>query len=267
MFFRNCPEITLKQNTQSYQQQRETSSPEIVHVTESAPGIFRGKLNTQSYPILSETSSQGSVQAIVHVSDPPVAVQNNAHGNNLQNYLEAQRADIVGNALLESTGFHETIISLLSHIKIQNAQILALLQNKEEAKIKEFPFAFPMKSVDDIQALEKLLEDKKQVDVLISYLATIGGRDLSGKVSRILKHLFLDTLAAKYSFYGKRSNKRPFSELCLKTVVLNSAKKSCPKSTDKDIEDCFSPFDKYILKDLFLANIMLKKTGLKSSYL
>ncbi|KAG5893802.1 hypothetical protein JTB14_027839 [Gonioctena quinquepunctata] len=132
------------------------------------------------------------------ISDSPAAVQNNAHGNNLQNDLKAQRADI---ALLEST-------------EIQNAQISALLQKKEAAIPKEFPFTFPKKSVGDIQAL------RKRVDVLISYLATIGGRYLSCKVSRMLKRVF-DKLVAKYNSYRKRSDRRPFSEICLKTVVLS----------------------------------------------
>jgi hypothetical protein len=43
---------------------------------------------------------------------------------------------------------------------------------------------------------------------------------MSSKVSRILKHLFTETLASEFSFYGKRLNKRPFSDLSLKTVVV-----------------------------------------------
>lgn len=39
------------------------------------------------------------------------------------------------------------------------------------AGIKEIPFKFPMKSVDDIQALENLLEDKKQVNALVCSFA------------------------------------------------------------------------------------------------
>lgn len=55
-----------------------------------------------------------------------------------------------------------------------------------------------------------------------AFLCTIGGRDISTKVSRILRYLFTDALASEFSFYGKRLNKRPFSDLCLKTVIVGA---------------------------------------------
>ncbi|XP_011874181.1 PREDICTED: uncharacterized protein LOC105565515 isoform X2 [Vollenhovia emeryi] len=139
---------------------------------------------------------------------------------------------------IDSKAFQEKIISLLSHIKTQNTQLLALLQNKEEIlPLQDFGFQFPMKSLHDVDYVEQILKEKTQIDILNASLSTIGGRDVSSKVARILKYLFIDALAAKFSFYGKRLNKRPFSDLCLKSVIIDSIKRNTPGVNNKEIED------------------------------
>lgn len=97
--------------------------------------------------------------------------------------------------------------------------MLALLRNKEEILPlqKDFAFEFPMKSLHDVYHVEQTLKDKTQIDILTAFLCTIDGRDISTKVSRILRYFFTGALASEFSFYGKRLNKRPFSDLCLKT--------------------------------------------------
>ncbi|XP_067208313.1 uncharacterized protein [Linepithema humile] len=142
------------------------------------------------------------------------------------------------NSSTESTVFQEKVIRLLSHLKAQNSQVLALLQNKEVLPShKDFAFQFPMKSFDDVNHVEDILKEKTQIDILDATLSTIGGRDVSSKVSRILKYLFIDTLAAEFSFFGKRLNKRPFSDLYLRTIIVESIKRSTPGVTIKEIED------------------------------
>lgn len=53
----------------------------------------------------------------------------------------------------------------------------------------------------------------------VSYLKSLGGRNAQDKTSRILKHLISDNVASQFNFFGKRSNKRPFSSLRLQSCI------------------------------------------------
>ncbi|KAL0114864.1 hypothetical protein PUN28_011899 [Cardiocondyla obscurior] len=104
-----------------------------------------------------------------------------------------------------------------------------------------------MKNMNDVDRVQEILKDRKQVDILNASLSSFGGRDVSSKVSRILKFLFIDELASEFSFYGKRLNKRPFSDLHLRTVIIDSIKHTTPGITNKDIEDSIKIWLKHAL--------------------
>lgn len=53
------------------------------------------------------------------------------------------------------------------------------------------------------------------------YLASVGGKNVTTLTNRIMKFLYTDNLAKKFSFFGKRDNKKPFSECLLKTAVVS----------------------------------------------
>ncbi|XP_025262216.1 uncharacterized protein LOC112637211 [Camponotus floridanus] len=92
------------------------------------------------------------------------------------------------------------------------------------------------KTPDSVPDADSASSRTEVIEQTTAFLCTIGGRDISTKISRILRYLFTDALASEFSFYGKRLNKRPFSDLCLKTVIVESIKRTSGV-TNKEIED------------------------------
>ncbi|CAH2096792.1 unnamed protein product [Euphydryas editha] len=123
------------------------------------------------------------------------------------------------NSIPES--YQAKVLSLLSCIKTQNDQIISLLKHTGTLKGTLKPeLKFPIQNADELNTIEPLLEKKENYDNLVSYMRTFGGRDISSKVSRIMKFCFTDQLAEQYNFYGKRSNKKPFCKLRLRECIV-----------------------------------------------
>ncbi|KAJ8971138.1 hypothetical protein NQ314_000870 [Rhamnusium bicolor] len=57
---------------------------------------------------------------------------------------------------------------------------------------------------------------------ICSYLSTLGGgKSYILRTNKVLRQLLTDSLASKYSFFGSRKDKKAFSELLLKKVVIS----------------------------------------------
>lgn len=54
----------------------------------------------------------------------------------------------------------------------------------------------------------------------VQYLTTLGGKDITSRVNRILKYYLADSLAESYSFFGKRNQKKAFAVLNLKKAII-----------------------------------------------
>ncbi|KAL4710448.1 hypothetical protein ACJJTC_008850 [Scirpophaga incertulas] len=105
---------------------------------------------------------------------------------------------------LQLTGFQDKVVSLLTLIKIQNDQILSILKHKRMGVNLKPDYKFPLKTNEDLENTEKLLKIEENYENLVSYLETLGGRDTSNKVSRIMKTLLADGLSKEFNFYGEK---------------------------------------------------------------
>lgn len=135
----------------------------------------------------------------------------------------------------------------------QNTQILALLQKNELKKVPgilpaDIPIKFPMDTLEHLDILENYLKEDEKLTNLVKkkyllnilnttyyvlklfdfnivfqtlYLATLGGKSTNTLTNKIMKFLYTDNLAKNFSFFGKRNNKKPFSECLLKTAVIS----------------------------------------------
>lgn len=56
----------------------------------------------------------------------------------------------------------------------------------------------------------------------MSYLSSLGGKDVTAMTNNILRKILTNELGCMYSFWGKRSNKRPFADLKLKSSVVGN---------------------------------------------
>ncbi|KAJ8959280.1 hypothetical protein NQ317_003933 [Molorchus minor] len=135
----------------------------------------------------------------------------------------------------------DKLVALVSHIKQQNDHILEWT-NKQNSSVNTtkfgMPFSFPVETVDELDQLNSYISDNSdQFTALALYLSTLGGDTVTSKTNRILKHIMSDVIASKFNYYGQRSQKRPFSDLPLKNLIVGAVKKGISKSTDKEVED------------------------------
>lgn len=127
-------------------------------------------------------------------------------------------------------------------IKFQNQEILSLLQQKTTPnghKLQlpnDIPVKLPLSTLQDLRKFEEYLDEKRISEIVWfvrimylyllillisqgSYLATIGGRNLTSKTNAILKLLLTNQVACEYSWLGSRNNKNAFHELKLRKII------------------------------------------------
>nr|CAI5857696.1 unnamed protein product [Callosobruchus analis] len=120
--------------------------------------------------------------------------------------------------------FIKKILSILLTIKEQNNQIIQLFKKEGPSwqisgGCPELPVTRPIKLEEDLNTLDHFLkENQKQADSLCVYLSSLGGTDVSNKTSRIIKTLLCDELTEKFSYFGKRMQKRPVHDLLLDKI-------------------------------------------------
>ncbi|KAJ8928268.1 hypothetical protein NQ314_019219 [Rhamnusium bicolor] len=142
---------------------------------------------------------------------------------------------------------YDNIIRLLAHIKEQNKEILNIIteRGRETSTAltsiclpNNFPIELPASTDDDVQAVEDFLKTKENINSFCSYLSTLGGgKSYILRTNKVLRQLLTDSLACKYSFFGSRKDKKAFSELLLKKVVINAIQIKSPDTTETEIED------------------------------
>ncbi|KAF5301402.1 hypothetical protein FQR65_LT19215 [Abscondita terminalis] len=103
------------------------------------------------------------------------------------------------------------IIKILLELKEQNKRILAHLE-KNTAIDNERGIFLP----DDFPNINLKLS--------VSYLSTIGGKELIAKVNAILRKCVINQLASGYSYLGTRNKKRAFRNLRLNEAVIGAVK-------------------------------------------
>ncbi|KAK4878003.1 hypothetical protein RN001_010509 [Aquatica leii] len=129
---------------------------------------------------------------------------------------------------LEESSFQIKLFKQLKFIQEQNSQILAIVKKHPPSAIlpkinilpDNLPCDFPIKNQENLQELEVYLLDNQNFSCLVAYLAAIGGKDLTTQVNNVLRRLLSNDLASQFSFYGKRSNKKAFSTLKTKDLVI-----------------------------------------------
>ncbi|KAK4880332.1 hypothetical protein RN001_008478 [Aquatica leii] len=146
---------------------------------------------------------------------------------------------------LEESSFQIKLFKQLKFIQEQNSQILAIVKKHPPSAIlpkinilpENLPCDFPIKNQENLQELEVYLLDNQNFSCLVAYLAAIGGKDLTTQVNNVLRRLLSNDLASQFSFYGKRSNKKAFSTLKTKDLVIAAVKQCSKEAKFKDIEN------------------------------
>ncbi|CAH0561685.1 unnamed protein product [Brassicogethes aeneus] len=144
--------------------------------------------------------------------------------------------------ILEESAFNKRIITLLETISEQNKRILSNIERKQQPanigpSLPELPVQLPVKNLVDLQLLDNYLKgNADQSSALSSYLAILGGKDITNKITRVLKYLVVDKVAKFFNFYGKRSKKEAFCDLALRNIIIRAIKSTEPQADDSAIE-------------------------------
>ncbi|XP_076849015.1 uncharacterized protein LOC143497116 [Brachyhypopomus gauderio] len=85
--------------------------------------------------------------------------------------------------------------------------------------------AFPLKTVDDVLAVEQELEDQEFLKNVVCVLSEIGGRTVDEATRRMMAFLMANELACQYNFVG-RHGKRQFQGLRLFEVFYGALKRN-----------------------------------------
>lgn len=147
----------------------------------------------------------------------------------------------------------------------QNKQILdvfnRLYLKEDHARVNPtFAVSFPIRTEEDLITLENDLT-QDNINVLTVYLSSFGGEGVTGRTNRILKEILADTLACGYSFYGKRSGKKAFALLKLRTAIVQAVKRSCENATNTAIENAIKVWLKQAPQRQKMLLLKLKKNN------
>ncbi|KAK4884923.1 hypothetical protein RN001_001194 [Aquatica leii] len=137
------------------------------------------------------------------------------------------------------SNFAEQVFIEIKKIREQLKEISGVLKQSVNScgvinLAEDCPVEFPINTEVDLQNLEKYLCSEQKQNELSSYLATLGGDSTTTKTNKILKFLITNELASTYNFAGQ-SNKKPFSKLILKTVLVHAVQLRSPSVTDNDV--------------------------------
>ncbi|KAK4886536.1 hypothetical protein RN001_002807 [Aquatica leii] len=110
----------------------------------------------------------------------------------------------------------------------------------------------PLRSMEQLQQMERELENSEYYKNMVTFLKGIDkGYSINDATTMIIKRLFINDLAVKYTFGGYKKNKGCFRELCIHKVILKVVHFHFSESTKQEI-------NKAIEKWLIQANLRTK---------
>ncbi|XP_037291284.2 uncharacterized protein LOC119187154 isoform X2 [Rhipicephalus microplus] len=138
--------------------------------------------------------------------------------------------------------FQRQVLHLLRivHSKLeQQGQQLKVLLEKLGHTVQEDPLVLlkPLETEEELDIFEENLSHSRK-DQLILQLGQYGGHNLPSIVRRILKQLIHDSLAAKFSWFGKKG-KAPFCQLKLAGIITSAVRmnRKFKNATDHDVQE------------------------------
>ncbi|KAB0802310.1 hypothetical protein PPYR_04496 [Photinus pyralis] len=139
-------------------------------------------------------------------------------------------------------------------MKHQNQQILSWIQCQQSPSAPSavpcslpanVPINFPISTFNDFNIFEEYLRETTNLEAVCDYLSTVGGKDATTTTNRILKRCISNSLATKFSFFGKRQNKRAINDTLFKDLVIRAVKKSQLTATEQDVENILKAWLKH----------------------
>ncbi|XP_076124178.1 uncharacterized protein LOC143104117 [Alosa pseudoharengus] len=126
---------------------------------------------------------------------------------------------------LANDNFQRKVLMKLDLIIEQQQQILNLTrQNMTPGNDTENVLDHPCETLEDLERLEKEMEDRAKKQRMTMYLRSLGGANLNAAVRRMLRRVGNNDLWSTFSYKG-RLGKRPFSKLRLCEAMIGACQK------------------------------------------
>ncbi|XP_075741002.1 uncharacterized protein LOC119187154 isoform X1 [Rhipicephalus microplus] len=190
------------------------------------------------FHIVVEDSSRCSIADVITVPCSPALAS--VSGMPSEDDCETHNGKtLVCNSLSD---FQRQVLHLLRivHSKLeQQGQQLKVLLEKLGHTVQEDPLVLlkPLETEEELDIFEENLSHSRK-DQLILQLGQYGGHNLPSIVRRILKQLIHDSLAAKFSWFGKKG-KAPFCQLKLAGIITSAVRmnRKFKNATDHDVQE------------------------------
>uniref|UniRef100_A0AAZ1XAF2 DUF4806 domain-containing protein n=2 Tax=Oreochromis aureus TaxID=47969 RepID=A0AAZ1XAF2_OREAU len=122
------------------------------------------------------------------------------------------------------------VLAILEEVKetqLVHSKMLNALLKQKNGSVTEVPegVVLPLKTQDDVEALNGKLEDSSLMSAVVAMVADIGGTSVDDATRRMMKFLISPKLAVEYNLLG-RHGKKKFRDLRLFNVVYEALKKN-----------------------------------------
>ncbi|XP_076737240.1 uncharacterized protein LOC143415729 isoform X2 [Maylandia zebra] len=122
------------------------------------------------------------------------------------------------------------VLAILEEVKetqLVHSKMLNALLKQKNGSVTEVPegVVLPLKTQDDVEALNGKLEDSSLMSAVVAMVADIGGTSVDDATRRMMKFLISPELAVEYNLLG-RHGKKKFRDLRLFNVVYEALKKN-----------------------------------------
>ncbi|CAI5636559.1 unnamed protein product [Oreochromis niloticus] len=122
------------------------------------------------------------------------------------------------------------VLAILEEVKetqLVHSKMLNALLKQKNCSVTEVPegVVLPLKTQDDVEALNGKLEDSSLMSAVVAMVADIGGTSVDDATRRMMKFLISPKLAVEYNLLS-RHGKKKFRDLRLFNVVYEALKKN-----------------------------------------
>ncbi|XP_025160521.1 uncharacterized protein LOC109503823 [Harpegnathos saltator] len=97
-------------------------------------------------------------------------------------------------------------------------------------------FDLPASTVEELQLIDRQLQDKSVATEMTRQLSLLGGKDYHDVISYMMKHILTNTLAIQYSWASTKM-KDPFKKLRITKCIIDATRTHKNNLTNKEIED------------------------------
>ncbi|XP_073694045.1 uncharacterized protein [Garra rufa] len=151
----------------------------------------------------------------------------------------------------ELSPFKRSILKVLMEIKTELKEQRAILQKLQGAPSPvpndtECSLPLPLVSLEDFDALERLLEDDVEKNRLICQLSLLGGQKLEDTVRRMLSNIFTNRLASFFNWAG-RGQKRSFETSNLQKTMFRALRNTpqCKEASKQAFSEAVKKWLRY----------------------